>query len=154
MDSAMSIWSVTAAMCRKRWVKGKHPFVMMAKTGDVQIARAIRETDYEEMTSHRHWIDRHGVFGKVLDYKFKVTVKGESRDIDTMRACLFFDPEHQGETRKAIHRIASEMAAQLENMKQDRESINADTLAKYSRYFDIVLTRGRKIKNYAMNEKT
>ena len=45
------------------------------------------------------------------------------------------------------------MAAQLENMKQDRESMDADTLAKYSRYFDIVLTRGRKIKNYAMNEK-
>lgn len=133
--------------------KGRHPFVMMAKTGDAQIARAIRETNYEEMTSHRHWIDRHGVFGKVLDYKFKVAAKGGSRDVDTMRACLFFDPERQGETRKEIHRMVSEMAAQLENMKKDREAVDADTLAKYSRYFDIVLTRGRHIKSYAMNEK-
>ena len=132
-------------------VKGKHPFAMMAKTADAQIARAMRETDYEEMTGHQHWIDRHGVFGKVLDYKFQVTVKGEERNVDTMRICLFFDPEHQGENRKEIHRMASEMAAQLENMKQDGEAVDAGTLARFSRYFDIALTKGGKIKSHVMN---
>ncbi len=134
-------------------VKAKHPFVMMARTSDAQIARAIRETSYEEMTDHSHWINEHGVFGKTLDYKFKVTVRGEERDVNTMKACLFFDPEHQGENHKEIHRIASEMAVQLENMKQDKESVDADTLTKYSRYFDIVLTKNRKIRSYAINQK-
>ena len=134
-------------------VKNKHPFVMMAKTGDAQIAKAIRETDYEEMADHSHWIDKHSVFGKVLDYKFSVTVKGEVREVDTMKICLFFDPEHQGENRKDIHRQVSEMAVQLENMKQDGDMIDADTVARYARYFDIVLTKGRKIRSYAMNKE-
>lgn len=134
-------------------VKGKHPFVMMAKTGDAQIAKAIRETNYEEMVDHQHWIDKHGIFGKVLDYKFKVTVKGEERNVDTMKICLFFDPEHQGENRKEIHKIVSEMALQLGNMKEDKETVDADTMSKYSRYFDIVLTKDRKIKHYSINDK-
>lgn len=134
-------------------VKRKHPFVMMAKTGDAQIAKAIRETDYEEMTHYSHWIDAHGVFGKVLDYKFKVRVKEEEREVDTMKMCLFFDPEHQGENRKEVTRKAAEMARQLENMKRDKDTLDADTLEKFSRYFDVRLTRNRHVRSYSMNEE-
>ena len=134
-------------------VKGRHPFVMMAKTGDSQIAKAIREADYDEMTHHSNWIDSHGVFGKVLDYRFKVCVKGEERETDTMKMCLFFDPELQGESRKEVSRTAAEMAAQLEAMRRDRDTVDADTMAKYSRYFDIRLTKSRHVRSYTMNEE-
>lgn len=79
-------------------VKRNCSFVMMARTGDSQIAKAIRETDYEEMASRQCWIDRHRVFGKTMDYS--VTVNGGKRDVPSLRMCLFFDPGQQGEARK------------------------------------------------------
>lgn len=134
-------------------VKERHPFVMMARTGDGQIAKAIRDAEYEEMTHYSHWVDAHGVFGKSLDYKFKVKIRGEAREVDSLKICLFFDPELQGENRKEITRRAAEMAKQLENMKRDKDTVDADTLKKFSAYFDIRLTSNRRIRSYAMLEE-
>jgi len=145
-------WGYVSEEVVSMLVKHRHQFVIMAKTSDAQIAKAIRETDYEEMTSHSNWIDAHQLYGKVLDYKFNVTVKGEKREAETMQLCLFFDPELQGETRKEVSRIASEIEQQLRNLKDDKEKLDADTLAYYSKYFDIKMTAKKSIKSYSMNE--
>ena len=135
-------------------VKRRCSFVMMAKTSDAQIAKAIGETDYEEMTGRLHWIDKHRVFGKVLDYPFSVTVSGRKRHVASMHLCLFFDPEQQGEARKKVYAEASEMEKQLQNLKEDRETVDGETLARYSRYFHMRLTRQKRIKSFSMNEES
>ena len=134
-------------------VKRNCSFVMMARTGDSQIAKAIRETDYEEMTSRQCWIDRHRVFGKTMDYKYSVTVNCGKRDVSSLRMCLFFDPEQQGEVRKEVYAKATEMERQLQNMKDDRDKVDAETIERYSRYFDIRLTRQGRIRCFSMNER-
>ena len=83
-------------------VRQHHKFVMMAKTSDKQISKAIREMDVNEMTTYQNWIDKHQVYGKVFNYDFKVEVKGKMVPVKTMKFCLFFDPELQGERRKTI----------------------------------------------------
>ena len=45
------------------------------------------------------------------------------------------------------------MAAHLEAMKRDRDTMDADTMAKYSRHFDIRLTKSRHVRGYTMNEE-
>lgn len=135
------------------FVRKKHPFVMMARTCDRQIAKAIAETDSKEMTRYTNWIDSQGLYGKVLNYCFELDVKGEKRKVNTVKLCLFFDPELQGERRKEISGRAAEMARHLENMMEDGDVAESETLAGYSQYFDIELNANGTVKSYAMNER-
>lgn len=90
---------------------------------------------------------------KVTDYKYSVTVNGGKRDVSSLRMCLFFDPEQQGEVRKEVYAKATEMERQLQNMKDDRDKVDAETIERYSRYFDIRLTRQGRIRCFSMNER-
>lgn len=134
-------------------VKQRHPFVMMAKANDSQVAKAIETAKYEEMATIQNWIDAHGVYGKVLDYNFKVKVKNEIREMKTMKLCLFFDPEIQGERRKEVMVQATEMGRQLENMRCDSDILDEATLERFSTYYDLKLTFAGSIRSYSINEQ-
>lgn len=127
-------------------------FVMMAKVADSQIRRAIKSLKQDEMASHCNWIDKHGTYGKVFDYKFDVTVKGERTPVDTMKFCLFFDPEWQGEKKKRLDAKVSEMERQLENIKADGQRLDEADIAAFGEYFELKLTAGKKLKSYELEE--
>lgn len=127
-------------------------FVMMAKVADSQIRRAIKSLKQDEMASHCNWIDKHGTYGKVFDYKFDVTVKGERTPVDTMKFCLFFDPEWQGEKKKRLDAKVSEMECQLENIKADGQRLDEADIAAFGEYFELKLTAGKKLKSYELEE--
>lgn len=48
---------------------------------------------------------------------------------------------------------AAEMERQLRNMKDDGDKADAETIERYSRYFDIRLTRQGRIRRFSMNER-
>lgn len=133
-------------------VKNHCKFVMMAKVADSQIRRAIKSLKQDEMASHCNWIDKHGTYGKVFDYKFDVTVKGERTPVDTMKFCLFFDPEWQGEKKKRLDAKVSEMERQLENIKADGQRLDEADIAAFGEYFELKLTAGKKLKSYELEE--
>lgn len=133
-------------------VKNHCRFVMMAKVADSQIRRAIKSLKQDEMASHCNWIDKHGTYGKVFDYKFDVTVKGERTPVDTMKFCLFFDPEWQGEKKKRLDAKVSEMERQLENIKADGQRLDEADIAAFGEYFELKLTAGKKLKSYELEE--
>lgn len=133
-------------------VKNHCKFVMMAKVADSQIRRAIKSLKQDEMASHCNWIDKHGTYGKVFDYKFDVTVKGERTPVDTMKFCLFFDPEWQGEKKKCLDAKVSEMERQLENIKADGQKLDEADIAAFGEYFELKLTAGKKLKSYELEE--
>jgi len=133
-------------------VKNRCKFVMMAKAADSQIRRAIKSLKQDEMASHCNWIDKHGIYGKVFDYKFDVTVKGEKTPVGTMKFCLFFDPEWQGEKKKRLDAKVSEMERQLENIKADGQRLDEADIAALGEYFDLKLTAGKKLKSYELEE--
>lgn len=133
-------------------VKNHCKFVMMAKVADSQIRRAIKSLKQDEMASHCNWIDKHGTYGKVFDYKFDVTVKGERTPVDTMKFCLFFDPEWQGEKKKRLDAKVSEMERQLENIKADGQRLDEADIAAFGEYFELKLTAGKKFKSYELEE--
>lgn len=133
-------------------VKNHCKFVMMVKVADSQIRRAIKSLKQDEMASHCNWIDKHGTYGKVFDYKFDVTVKGERTPVDTMKFCLFFDPEWQGEKKKRLDAKVSEMERQLENIKADGQRLDEADIAAFGEYFELKLTAGKKLKSYELEE--
>lgn len=133
-------------------VKAHCKFVMMAKLSDVQIKNAIKRLKNGEMTCHANWIGKHLIYGKHVDYKFDVTVKGEKKAVDTMKLCLFFDPEWQGEKRKKLEAHIDELEHQLENAKIDGQTLDQTSENTFREYFKLELTATRKIKSYTLDE--
>jgi len=126
---------------------------MMAKTSDKQISKAIREMDVNEMTTYQNWIDKHQVYGKVFNYDFKVEVKGKMVPVKTMKFCLFFDPELQGERKKTINSRVAEMEKQLDGMIAEKQHLDDRAMEYFSKYFKLLLAKNKSLRSYQLDER-
>ena len=133
-------------------IRQHHKFVMMAKTFDKQISQAIREMDVNEMTTYQNWIDKHQVYGKVFNYDFKVEVKGKMVPVKTMKFCLFFDPELQGERRKTINSHVAEMEKMLDGIIAEKQPVDDRAMEYFSKYFKLSLKKNKTLRSYQLDE--
>lgn len=135
-----------------RLVKGRQKFVMMAKTSDKQISKAIREMGVDGMTTHQNWIGKHQVYGKVFGYDFEVVVKGRRVPVNTMKFCLFFDPELQGERRKSVNSRMAEMERRLAGMIAEKQLVDDRVMEHFSKYFKLSLAKNKSLQSYQLDE--
>ena len=134
-------------------VKARCRFVMMGRKSDRQVQKAIGSLRNGEMTAHENWLDRHAVYGKSFDYEFAVHVKDRKDPVNSMRLCLFFDPEWQGGKNKKLNSRVSEMEQQLANIVRDRQRLTDQEITAFREFFSLKLTGDNHVRAYAVKDE-
>lgn len=130
-------------------VKGRHPFILAAKTNLGCVDDAIAGLDMGSFVAPANWIDAHAVYGTVCDVPFQVTVKGLRRDAKPLRLYLFFNNEANGRDKDRVAHELYEEGLTLANLQREGAVLDATDKKQLSRYHDLQLDAGDRLTGFS-----